>query len=170
MIKRLLFLLFLGVVCTLLLRTFVIEGIYVASASMEPTLPVGTNLFLEKVTLQLGSPKRGDVVVFPSPVKDRHDLIKRVIALPGEQVQIKDKLVYIDQRPLAELYVQHTRSAETLEDDNLGPLTVPRGSLFVMGDNRDVSGDSRDWKDPLTGEHVYFVPVSSVKGTIVQLF
>jgi signal peptidase I len=170
MIKRLIFLFFIAAVLTVFLRTFVIEGIYVASASMEPTLPVGTNYFLEKVTIRFIKPRRGDIVVFPSPVEPGKDLIKRVIGTGGDTIEIKRKEVFLNGIKLEEEYVKHTRSAEMLVGDNLGPLEVPADMVFVMGDNRDESGDSRDWKDKGTDEHIYYIPVEKIKGKIIRFF
>ncbi|MFH1369638.1 MAG: signal peptidase I [Elusimicrobiota bacterium] len=170
MIRRLLFLLAIGVAATLLLRTFVIEGIYVASTSMEPTLKMGSSFFLEKLTYMFREPKRNDFIVFPSPETENYDLIKRVIAVEGDTIEIRDKAVYINGVKLAENYVKHTRPREILVGDNLGPFEIPRGMLFVMGDNRDESEDSRDWKNPETGKHSYFIPVSAVKGKLILFF
>jgi signal peptidase I len=170
MIKRLAFLFLLALVGAVLLRTFVIEGIYVASASMEPTLSVGSNFFLNKLAYRFSGVKRGDVVVFPSPVDSGKDLIKRVIALGGDTLEIRNKDVFLRGVKLEEKYVKHVRSGEALEDDNVGPLEVPEGSVFVMGDNRDESGDSRDWKNKQTGQHIYFIETKNIKGKLIILY
>jgi len=169
MIRRLLFLTLIAAVIALALRTFVVEGIYVASASMEPTLRVGTFLFLDKASYRFRAPRHGEIVVFPSPVDGRKDLIKRIVALGGDTLEIRDKRVYLNGKKLDENYVQYTRSQERLMGDDLGPFTVPEGMAFVMGDNRDESGDSRDWKDPVTGNPIYFIALTAVKGRILQL-
>jgi signal peptidase I len=166
-LRRLLALTAAGVLCALLVRTFIAEGIYVASASMEPTLPVGRSYILEKIRVKLWPIRRGDIVVFTSPVQQAHDSIKRVIALPGDSIEIRMKAVWINGTLVQEPYVRHTRPQECLDGDNLAPMTVPAGMVFVMGDNRDESGDSRDWTDPVTGEHRYFLPVSLIKGTVL---
>ncbi|OGS23339.1 MAG: signal peptidase I, partial [Elusimicrobia bacterium RIFOXYB2_FULL_50_12] len=154
--KRLLVLVIIAVAISLFLRAYCIEGIYVASASMEPTLNTGSYFFLEKVSYRLHPVKRGDIVVFPSPASAQDkDLIKRVIAVAGDTIEIKEKVVFINGVALNEPYVQHTRANEELVDDNFGPLKVPTKMVFVMGDNRDESGDSRDWKDSATHQHIY---------------
>lgn len=169
MIKRLLFLTAVAGVAAIALRAFVVEGIYVSSGSMEPTLPVGMHLFLDKVSVKMRVPRHGEIVVFPSPVARGRDLLKRIIGLPGDTIYIRKKRVYRNDELLAEPYVQYTRADELLEGDNLGPLVVPAGMVFVLGDNRDESGDSRDWKDAVTGEHHYFIPIGSIKGRVLQL-
>lgn len=154
---------------TFLVRTYLIEGIYIATASMEPTFPTGTHLFLNKWAYQWGKPQRGDVIVFPDPVDSDKDLVKRVIAVGGETLEIRDKQVLIDGRPLKEPYAVHLRGDIGLTGDNVGPLAVPADDLFVMGDNRDFSGDSRDWKDSKTGQPIPFISVHAVKGRIISL-
>jgi len=168
--KRLIFLLMISAAAAVLFRTFVIEGIYIASASMEPTLPVGTKYFLEKITVRFRAPARGDIVVFPSPIQEGKDLVKRVIAAGGDTLEIRNKIVFLNGERLTEKYAEYKRSNETLDGDNIGPLAVPAKSLFVMGDNRDESGDSRDWKNKGTGEHIYFVPVEKIKGKIILFY
>ena len=168
MFRRLIFLVALAGILTIGVREYIIEGIYVASGSMLPTLTVGTNYFLEKISIKYKNPGYGDIIVFPSPVLNEHGLIKRLIGLPGDIIEIKEKIVYRNGIKLYEPYVQHTRINEMLKGDNIGPLTVSEGMAFVMGDNRDESGDSRDWKDKDTGEHIYFIPLSSIQGKIIQ--
>ncbi|MBN1621660.1 MAG: signal peptidase I [Endomicrobiales bacterium] len=168
--KRLLKLVTISVFIAILLRLFVIEGIYPASESMEPTLYKNNYYFLEKVSKHFTKVKRGDIVVFPSPVKENRDLIKRIIAVSGDEILIKNKAVFLNGRRLNEGYVKHTRANELLKGDNLGPLLVPKGKVFVMGDNRDESGDSRDWKDLSTGEPIYFISTRNIKGKIILFF
>jgi len=165
-LPRLLFLVAAALAIGMCVRWWVLEPISVASPSMEPTLPTGTYLFLDKVTLRLRPLRRGDVVVLRSPEGEGRDLIKRVVALPGESVELRDKKVFINGRELEEPYVQHKREGERLEGDNLGPLAVPEGGVFVLGDNRDESRDSSVWKDPATGEPIRFVRREDVRGLV----
>jgi signal peptidase I len=168
-LSRLLFLASLAVSITLALRLWVFEAIVVASGSMEPALPVGTHLFVDKVTLRLRPPQRGDIVVFHSPTGRDVDLAKRVIALPGETVELRAKKVFIDGRELDEPYAVHKRAEERLEGDDLGPLAVPAGELFLLGDNRDESDDATVWKDP-SGQPIHFIPSSGLKGLVRGIY
>ncbi|MBI4248836.1 MAG: signal peptidase I [Elusimicrobia bacterium] len=161
---------FVAVLCAWLVRAFVAESIYNASASMEKTLPEGAHAVLDKITLRLRSPRRGDIVVFPSPLGEAKDMIKRVIAVEGDTVEIRKKTVFINGLALEEPYARHTRAGEQLAGDDLGPLLVPMDGLFVLGDNRDESNDSSVWMDPKTGERIYFIQIRSVKGLLRGFF
>ena len=89
-----------------------------------------------------------------------------MIAVGGDTVALKLKKVYLNGEPQYESYAYYARPGELLAGDNLGPLTVPPDSLFVLGDNRDNSNDSASWKNPATGEPLYFLPVSAVTGRV----
>jgi signal peptidase I len=167
-LKRLFFIAGATLAGVFLVRTYLVEGIYIASASMEPAFPVGTHLFLNKRAYQFRSPKRGDVIVFPDPVDTDKDLVKRVIAVGGETVEIRKKQVTINGQPLEEPYALHLRGDTPLNGDNVGPIVVPEGGVFVLGDNRDFSGDSRDWKDFRTGQWIPFISIGSIKGRIIS--
>jgi signal peptidase I len=149
------------------MRAWVAEPITIASASMAPTLRVGTLMILDKWSLWGRAPRRGEIISFHSPVGPE-DLVKRVIALPGDVVVIRAKKVFVNGVPLDEPYVTHHRADEKLQGDELGPLTVPEASYFVLGDNRDESNDSSVWKSS-SGERVYFVRRSSVQGIVRAL-
>src|SRR5262249_4614821 len=143
-------------------RTWLGEPIYIATGSMEPTLPVGAKLIEDKITFRFREPRRGEIVLFRPPVGDgRRDYGKRVIGLPGDVVEIRAKKVFLNGREQDEPYVKHTRAGERLIGDDLGPVTVPADGLFVLGDNRDESEDSSVWKDA-AGERVYFVKRADV--------
>jgi signal peptidase I len=150
------------------LRLFVLDIIQVTSASMQPTVNVGVRYLLNKTAYRFGKPKRNDIVAFPSPVLKGHNLVKRVIAIEGDTIQIKKKEVFINNVRIKEPFVYHSRDTVILVGDNLGPLEVSKGMVFVMGDNRDESEDSRDWKDS-NGEHIYFIPVKKIMGKIILL-
>jgi signal peptidase I len=148
-------------------RAWVVEPITIASASMEPTLKVGTLLYLDKLSLARRGPRRGEIVSFRSPV-DPEDMVKRVIAVPGDVVEIRDKRVFVNGSPLDEPYAVHDRPNDRLEGDNLEPLTVPEDCYFMLGDNRDESKDSSVWKTP-AGQRVYFARGSSLQGIARRL-
>ena len=122
-------------------RGFVAEARFIPSESMEPTLHIGDKLYVEKITYKIGDIQRGDIVVFKAPEASHHDedMIKRVIALPGETVEIKSGTVYVNDQPLDEPY-----EAEKPTND-FAKITVPADHLFMMGDNRNNSLDSRYW-------------------------
>lgn len=166
---RLLFLFLTAAAVVLPVRLWVVEPISIASPSMEPTLPVGRHLFADKLTLRLRRPRRGDIVVFRPPTGQDGEFVKRVIAVGGETVELRDKKVFVGGAPLDEPYVQHTRAGERLAGDSLGPLAVPGGSLFVLGDNRDESEDSTVWRNG-AGERVPFLPEDAVVGLVRGIY
>jgi signal peptidase I len=164
--KRFLFLVVVGIAVALLLRAFVIDIIQVTSASMQPTVNMGVRYLLNKTVYRFGKPKRNDIVAFPSPVLKGHNLVKRVIAVEGDTIEIRKKEVFINNVKIKEPFACHSRDTVILVGDNLGPLEVPKDEVFVMGDNRDESEDSRDWKDG-NGEHIYFIPVERIMGRVI---
>ena len=147
--------------------TFIVQAFQIPTGSMESTLLVGDFLLvnkmaylepanaLDKIVLPRRDLKRSDIVVFKFPKELSKDFVKRVIALEGETVEIKDKQVYVNDKPIDENYKVHNDSRVFTKDgyyhydevirDNYPPLTVPPGHCFVMGDNRDNSQDSRYW-------------------------
>jgi signal peptidase I len=158
---RLLKLFAIALAVVLPVRFWIAEPVYVASPSMEPTLKTGTMLVLDKLTLRMRPPRRGDVLSFRSPVDER-DLLKRVIALPGETVEMREKVVFINGKPLDEPYAVHSRPDERLEGDNMEPEVVPDKGFFVLGDNRDESNDSSVWKD------ADGIPVRFLRSRLIQ--
>jgi signal peptidase I len=171
-----------AVILALFIRTFVVQAFKIPTGSMETNLLIGDHLLVNKVVYAPSSgslesrllPKkpiqRGHVVVFKYPEDPTRDFIKRVVGLPGETVEIRNKVVYIDGRPLEEPYVRFLSPPLAPEDpefgrpdgkDNWGPQVVPAGRLFVMGDNRDNSKDSRYWS---------FLPIDQVKGRALLVY
>jgi signal peptidase I len=136
---------------------------------MQPTLEVGTHYLVNRWIYRFKAPERGEIIVFTNPVDGEKGFIKRVIAVPGDDVQLKDKKVYLNGSLLEEPFTMHTRAQERLVGDNLGPLKVPADSFFVLGDDRDESYDSTAWKDPKTGAPIYFLPVKNIKGRLIQI-
>lgn len=130
-----------AVLLALGIRTFVAEARWIPSESMLPTLQIGDRLIVDKVSFHFSGINRGDLIVFepPSASKLEDVLIKRVIGLPGETVAIKNGIVFINAQPLDEPY-----ELEKPRVDYKG-ITVPENSVFVMGDNRNNSFDSRFW-------------------------
>lgn len=165
-LKRLLFLFAIAAACTLIIRAIVFEGFYVASASMEPAMPVGTQAIVDKVTLRFRAPERGEIIAFSSPVPPHKEMVKRVIAVPGDTIALKDKRVILNGDPMDEPYVRYTREDEKLKGDTQEEQTVPEDHYYVLGDNRDESNDSASWLDPDSGERVHFVPKSRVRGLV----
>jgi signal peptidase I len=125
-----------AVLLALVISHFVAQGTYVEGQSMEPNLHNEQRLIVEKVSYHLHPPRRGDIIVINVDFSDV-PLIKRVIGLPGETVSIRDSQVFIDGQPLEEAYLP------TLFMRDYGPTQVPPDCVFVMGDNRGASNDSR---------------------------
>lgn len=159
-----------AVVLASVLRAGVAQSYYIPSGSMEPTLQVGDRVLVNKLAFQakvpftgrvllpLGQPQRGDVVVFAPQGGLGDDLIKRVIGLPGETVELRHKQVYINGKPLTDPWGRYT--ARPAPADDFGPVQVPPGHYFMMGDNRDRSYDSRLWNHGRGG----FVPLQDIRG------
>jgi len=161
----------LAVILALFIRTFAVQAYEIPSGSMLNTLQVGDHILVnkfvygikvpltDKYIVQGKGPKRGDIIVFEYPIDPSKDFIKRVIGVGGDTIQIINKRILVNGQPLEERYSRFTDQvilpANVQPRDNLGPLVVPPGKLFVMGDNRDESYDSRFWG---------FVDQSKVKG------
>ncbi len=161
----------------LFIRTFVVQAFKIPSGSMLNTLLIGDHLLVNKFIygiknpfngstwIPLKAPERGDIVVFKYPLNPDQDYIKRVVGVEGDQVEIKDKKVYVNGEQLEEEYAifldDKIFTAAEQPRDNMEPVTVPENSLFVMGDNRDNSYDSRYWK---------FVSLKSIKGKAFILY
>lgn len=150
----------IALVIAVILRVFVVQAYRVESGSMEDTLKIGDFLFVNKYIYHFRDPAPGDIIVFEYPLNPTKDYIKRVIAIEGQTVEINSKKVYVDgQLILDPDEAKHTdRKLIPLElstRDFFGPKQVPPGQLFVMGDNRDDSKDSRFWG---------FVDKKAVKG------
>ncbi len=173
-----------AIALALFIRTFVVQAFKIPTGSMEHNLLVGDQLLVNKVAYSpsLGALEdavlgkrviaRGHVVVFKFPEDPSRDFIKRVIGLPGETVEVRGKEVRIDGRLLDEPYVHFTEPQVHPGDlalglrrglirDDWGPSRVPAGQLFVMGDNRDNSRDSRYWG---------FLPIDQVRGRALMVY
>ncbi|MCR4398387.1 MAG: signal peptidase I [Firmicutes bacterium] len=126
-----------ALVLAYLIQGFVVQSWIVDGPSMEPTLQNGERLFINKFVYRVGQPKRGDIVVFHLPRRGDRDFIKRVIGLPGETLEIRLGRVYINQQPIDEPYIRQDVLGEHPK------ITIPPGQVFVIGDNRPNSHDSR---------------------------
>jgi signal peptidase I len=150
-----------AIVIALFIRTFVVQAFKIPSGSMKQTLQIGDHIlvnkfiygikipYLRKTIVPLKKPRRGDIVVFKYPVDPDKDFIKRVVGIPGDEIEIRDKQLFVNKQRVNHDYGIYTDSnilsAKVRPRDNFGPITVPDRSLFVMGDNRDESFDSRFW-------------------------
>ena len=155
----------IAVLIALFIRAFIVQAFKIPSSSMEPTLLVGDHLLVNKFIFgiripytdikffQYKKPQRGDIIVFIFPKDRKKDFIKRVIGTEGEKVVIIHNKIYINDKLIDDPWGHFTMPRSTIED--YGPVEVPEGSLFVMGDNRDNSQDSRFWG---------FVKINEVKG------
>jgi signal peptidase I len=173
----------IAVILAFFIRTFVVQAFKIPTGSMEENLLIGDHLLVnkfvygpsesrvERALLPMGTIHRGEVIVFKFPEQPDRDFIKRVIGLPGETVEMREKKVYINGKPLDEPYV-HFLSAPGSQSEfsevtsfdvreRYGPVTVPPDHYFMMGDNRDNSQDSRYWG---------FLPRELVKGKALVIY
>jgi signal peptidase I len=173
-----------AVILALFIRTFAVQAFKIPTGSMQPNLLIGDHLLVNKLVYSpsfgpledalLGkkSIARGHVIVFKYPDEPARDFIKRVIGLPGETIEVRNKTVFVDGKPLEEPYAHFIDQPLRQDDpeyglhgeairDNYGPERVPPGQLFVMGDNRDNSRDSRFWG---------FLPIDQVKGRALLVY
>ena len=170
----------IAVILALFVRTWVVQAFKIPTSSMENNLLVGDHLLVNKflfgptesglgrTLLPVRDIRRGDVVVFKYPDEPERDFIKRVIGLPGETLELRNKKVYVNGRPLDEPYVHFLEPASVGQEvtsfdvrERYGPVTVPPDQYFVMGDNRDNSQDSRYWG---------FLPRHYIKGRALTIY
>ncbi len=126
-------------IITGLLRSFVLQPYIIPSPSMEPTLTAGDRILVNRFAYQFWAPSRGDVVVFAYPKDPKRTFVKRVVAVEGEMVELKDNQVFINGKLVNEPYLKEG------DYPPFGPEAVPRDKVFVLGDNRRQSEDSREW-------------------------
>ena len=169
-----------AVILALFIRTFVVQAFKIPTGSMEPNLLVGDHLLvnkfvfaptatgLERALLPMRAIVRGDVVVFKFPEDPERDFIKRIIGLPGESIEVRGTQVLVNgtamAQPFAHFLLPHDPNAPVNDGDlreRYGPVTVPAGHYFAMGDNRDNSQDSRYWG---------FLPSHYVKGRALMIY
>lgn len=140
----------LALLAALVLRLFVVSAYRVSSGSMEDSLAEGDYIFVNKLAYEWSPPQAGDIIVFNNPFEDSRDFIKRVAATEGQTVEIIDKVVYVDGQvaeiPPLSKHIDYRIFPSVLSNrDNFGPMMVPANQVFVLGDNRDDSQDSRYW-------------------------
>jgi len=167
----------IALIIAFFIRTFVIQAYKIPSGSMKPTLLVGDHILVNKfiygikapyfrnTLVPIKEPKKGDIVVFIYPEDRSKDFIKRVMATSGDTVEIRNKKIYLNGRLYKDnkgVYVDNFILPGSVQPrDNFGPVTVPPSSLFVMGDNRDQSYDSRFWG---------FVDLKDVLGKAIVIY
>lgn len=170
----------IALILALFIRTFVVQAFKIPSGSMKNTLLIGDHILVNKFSYGIKIPNkiplsgiklfrdirffekipaRGDTIVFEYPKDENRDFIKRVVGLPGETLEIKAQTVYINDKPIEESYPIHTdpyrEDRPLYPRDNYGPVVIPERHLFMMGDNRENSQDSRYWS---------FLDLDRVKG------
>jgi signal peptidase I len=168
-----------AVILALFVRTFVVQAFKIPTGSMENNLLIGDHLLVnkfvhapttssvERAMLPIDPIRRGDIIVFKYPEEPERDFIKSVIGLPGETIELRKKRVFIDGKQLDEPYVHYLSPPDQDDGDEFdvrvqyGPVTVPAGHFFMMGDNRDNSQDSRYWG---------FLPQEYVKGRALFVY
>ena len=173
----------IAVILALFIRTFVVQAFKIPTGSMMNNLLIGDHLLvnkfmfgptassIERALLPMRPVRRGDVVVFKYPEEPDRDYVKRVIGLPGETLEVRNKKVYIDEKPLDEPYVHFLEAPSGPPElhevtsldvrENYGPVIVPPNEYFMMGDNRDNSQDSRYWG---------FLPRDYIKGRAMMVY
>ncbi len=153
----------LAFLLAVVIKSFVIDNRNIPTSSMYPTVPAESRILVNKFTYSINDIAFGDVVVFEPTEETKveagidDDMLKRIIGLPGDTVQIKDSTLYINDEPIAESYISETMQYE------YGPITVPEGCVFMLGDNRNLSFDSHAWSNP-------FVPVENIKGKAILIY
>jgi signal peptidase I len=165
----------LALLIALAVRSSVVQAFWVPSGSMLPTIQIGDHIFVNKLAYSVRVPlvgtelfktgdlERGEVVVFVSPIDANTDLIKRVIGIPGDTIEIRDKNVFVNGEPLQDPHAHFSDNSISPSGhrDNMPPTQVPEGKFFVMGDNRDRSYDSRFWG---------FANIADIKGKATFIY
>lgn len=167
----------LAIILALFIRTFAVQAFKIPSGSMLPTLQIGDHIlvvksiygvrlpFVNKVVIPVKKPQREDIIVFIYPEDESKDFIKRVVGVAGDKVEVRNKKLYINDKPVEDehgFYDDPDMNPIMLKPrDKFGPVVVPENKLFVMGDNRDHSHDSRFWG---------FVDIDAVKGKAFMIY
>jgi len=166
-----------ALILALIIRAYIVQAFKIPSGSMIPTLLIGDHIlvnkfiygtkipFSENRILEFRKPGKGDIIVFKYPENPEKDFIKRVVATAGDVIEERNKIVSVNGTPLSEPYIRHfdmnARPEGMDPRDNFGPITIPPNKVFVMGDNRDQSYDSRYWG---------FVDLKSIRGKALIIY
>jgi signal peptidase I len=175
----------IALLLALLIRTFIIQAFKIPSGSMENTLLIGDHILVSKfsygthipneipfldiklfddIVLFSKVPQRGNIIVFKFPKDERRDFIKRVIGLPGDFLEVRRQKIYINKKLFEDTHARHTDPASNdsfVPRDDFGPVLVPEGYVFVMGDNRENSQDSRYWG---------FLNIKKIRGKALMIY
>ncbi len=167
----------IAILLALFIRTFVVQAFKIPSGSMKETLQIGDHIlvnkfiygiklpFVQKTIIPIKEPRKDDIIVFRYPENPKLDFIKRVVGVEGDVIEVRNKKLYVNDKLVEQAYAIHTDPhiipAVYNKRDNFGPVIVPPDSLFVMGDNRDNSKDSRFWG---------FVNLKAVKGKAFMIY
>ena len=176
---------FIALLLALFIRTFLIQAFKIPSGSMERTLLIGDHILVSKfaygihipniipflniklfndIVLFQKTPKREDIIVFKYPKNENRDFIKRVVGVPGDLLEVRQQKVYINEKLIEEEHAWHTdtpQQSRLVPRDDFGPIMVPPGHLFMMGDNRENSQDSRFWG---------FLEINKIKGKALVIY
>ena len=167
----------IAILLALFIRTFVVQAFKIPSGSMKETLQIGDHIlvnkfiygvklpFIQKTIVPIKAPRKEDIIVFRYPENPKLDFIKRVVGVQGDVIEIRNKKLYVNEKLVDRESASHTDPhiipSAYNKRDNFGPVTVPPDSLFVMGDNRDNSKDSRFWG---------FVNLKAIKGKAFMIY
>lgn len=154
----------IALLLAIVIRTYVIGPYKIPTGSMMPTFMIGDRIFVDKISYRFHGPERGDVIVFKYPLDEKKDFVKRLVGLPGDEIEIRDGRIYVNGRPLDERpFSEHFYYNR--EDWPYGKrnqiIKVPEGHYFVLGDNSAQSSDSRNWG---------FVPAKELIGKAVLIW
>jgi len=175
----------IALLLALFIRTFAVQAFKIPSGSMETTLLIGDHILVSKfaygthipneipflntklfddIILFSSEPERGDIIVFKFPKDETRDFIKRVIGVPGDLLEVRRQKIFINGKPYEDLHARHTKSpsdSRLVPRDDFGPVMVPEGHVFMMGDNRENSQDSRYWG---------FLDIKKVRGKALIIY
>ena len=176
---------FIALLLALFIRTFFVQAFKIPSGSMETTLLIGDHILVSKfaygthipneipflniklfddIILFPSQPERGDIIVFKFPKDETRDFIKRVIGVPGDLLEVRRQKIFINGKPYEDLHARHTKlpsDSSLVPRDDFGPILVPEGHVFMMGDNRENSQDSRYWG---------FLDIKKVRGKALMIY